>query len=85
MDRQTNCSGRHGKIVVTVNGTPFSLTVKAQQAGTTTVTIDGYTIKVTANSNNIVTRVVVTSTEPNTDVVINRVVSLTKGSGNSQN
>jgi hypothetical protein len=69
----------NGIIVVTVNGADFRLTVNGQQAGTRTHVVEGYTIVVTSNSNNIVTAVVVTSATINAPVVINGVVSLTPG------
>jgi ferredoxin len=71
--------GNNGRIIVTVNGTAYTLTVNAQQAGTRTHVVDGFVITVTANSNNFVTAVTATSTVANIDVVINGVVSLTNG------
>lgn len=76
--------GNNGRIVVTVNGEGFTLNVNAQQAGTRTHTVDGFTIEVRVNDNNMVNRVVVTATEVNVTVVIDSVVSLTPGTGNSQ-
>lgn len=71
--------GNNGIIAVTVNGVAFQLTVNAQQAGTRTHNVDGLTVEVTVNDNNVVTRVAVTSTVANVPVVINNVVSLTPG------
>jgi len=78
--------GNNGRIVVTINGVAFQITVSGQQAGTRNHNVEGYIIRVTTNDNNYVTAVSVTSTaeEINEDVVINSVVSLTPGTGNSQ-
>ena len=76
--------GNNGKIVVTVNEEAFTLTVNAQQTGTRTHNVDGFTILVTVNDNNYVTKVVVTATTAGIPVVINSVVSLTPGTGQGQ-
>jgi len=83
--------GNNGIIVVTVNGVEHRLTVNAQQAGSRNHNVPGYVIRVTTNDNNFVTAVVVTAVHANgtidttRNVVINSVVSLTPGTGNSQN
>jgi len=79
--------GNNGIIVVTVNGTEFEIRGSfGQSAVTRTFNVEGFTIAVTSNDNNMVTRVVATSTIPNVPVVINNVVSLTPGNqgGNEQ-
>jgi len=74
----------NGKIVVTINGEDFEFTINAQQAGTRNFTVDGFTIQITVNDDNRVSKVYVSSTN-NVPVVINGVKSLTTGTGDSQN
>jgi hypothetical protein len=76
--------GNNGRIVVTVNGRGFTINVNAQQAGIRTHNVDGFTIEIRVNDDNRVNRVVVTATNPGIPVIINSVVSLTPGTGNSQ-
>ena len=72
--------GNNGKIVITLNGVAFEVTINAQQAGTRNFTLGGHNVAVRVNDNNFVTGV----TAP-VGVVINSVVSLTPGTGDSQN
>jgi len=77
--------GNNGGIKVTVNGEDISVFGNfAQSSGTSTASAGGFNFTITANGNNQVTGVVVTSTTPGLDVVIGAVMSLTPGNGQGQ-
>jgi len=76
--------GNNGRILVTVNGQNVEVRGNlAQQAGTRTFTVNGIVFRVTANDNNFVTGV--SATIDGVAVSVTNVVSLTPGTGNSQN